>query len=62
MRVVELEICTWHTTGYDSRVIVSPSDDDIAYAIARLNGAERNDLYLRVGSGPWMGIAGALIT
>lgn len=58
VRVVELEICTWHTTRYDSRVIVSPSDDDIAQAIAQLNGVERNDLYLRDGSGSWMGIAG----
>jgi hypothetical protein len=58
VRVVELEICTWHSRGYDSRVIVSPSDDDIAHAIVQLNGAERNDLYLRDASGSWMGIAG----
>jgi Immunity protein Imm1 len=56
--VVELEICTWHSSGYDSQVIASPSDDEIAHAIAQLDGGERNDLYLRDISGSWMGIAG----
>jgi hypothetical protein len=56
--VVELEISRWHGSGYDSQVIVSPSDDEIAHAIAQLDGAERNDLYLRDVSGSWMGIAG----
>ena len=55
--VVELEVCTWHGSGHDSRVLVDPSDDQIKNAIRRLNGADRNDLYLRDAEGAWMGIA-----
>jgi hypothetical protein len=58
VRVVQLEIYTWHSTGYDSRVITSPSHDEVGHALAQLNGAERNDLCLRDGSGSWKGIAG----
>jgi hypothetical protein len=55
---MELEVCVWHGVGCDSDVIYEPSDDQIGAAIRQLNGAERNDLYLRHESGAWTGISG----
>jgi hypothetical protein len=54
----ELEVCVWQQVGCRTDRVVQPSDSAISEAIRRLDGASRNDLYIRAAGGPWMGVAG----
>lgn len=44
--------------GYDRTFVGEPSTAQVADALISLNGADRNDLYLRSGFGQWMGFGG----
>ena len=57
-QVIELDAWVWHDRGYDSEIRSGPSDDEVRAAVRALNGADRNDLYLRDTSGPWLGVGG----
>ena len=57
-RVVELEVCVWHGASYDSEVFIDATTGQAAEAIRLLNGRDRNDVYLREASGPWIGVGG----
>ncbi len=56
--MVKLEICGWHDSGYDTTYIDQPSTSDLGESIRLLDGADRNDLYLRSDSGQWLGFGG----
>lgn len=56
--MVDLEVPVWREDGFDQVVVHDPSATEVADALRLLNGAERNDLYLRSGAGQWMGFGG----
>ncbi len=41
-----------------SQTVEDPSPEAVEAALAELNGKDRSDLYLRAGSGAWMGVGG----
>jgi hypothetical protein len=56
--MVELEVCVWNGDAYDSAVFIDATTGQVAEAIRLLNGRDRNDLYLREASGPWIAVGG----
>ena len=48
----------WHGASYDSEVFIDATTGQAAEAIRLLNGRDRNDVYLREASGPWIGVGG----